>query len=107
MPRLDALPHGGCTRVHVCLGFQLLWRGGLGAELRDLQLTFADDRKVVQLPVLSDSFATHVYISRLWINAQEHTPPYTARLSPYLAAVGQRAGAYPSLYRPHVYIPRC
>ena len=47
--------------------------GVLGVELRDLQLTFADDRTVVQLPPLDDSFATHVYMSRQHGNAQEQS----------------------------------
>ena len=45
--------------------------GVLGVELRELQLTFADDGTVVQLPPLDDSFATHVYVSRQHGNAQE------------------------------------
>ena len=47
--------------------------GTLGAELRDLHLTFVDDRTVVQLAPLNDGFATHVYLSRLWANAQEQS----------------------------------
>ena len=45
--------------------------GVLGVELRELQLTFADNKAVVQLPLLSDGFATHVYVSRKHGNAQE------------------------------------
>ena len=47
--------------------------GVLGVELRELQLTFVDDRSVVQLPPLDDSFATHVYMSRQHANAQEQS----------------------------------
>ena len=47
--------------------------GVLGVEVRDLQLTFVDDRSVVQLPPLDDSFATHVYMSRQHANAQEQS----------------------------------
>ena len=47
--------------------------GVLGVELRALQLTFADDSTVVQLPPLDDSFATHVYVSRQHGNAQEQS----------------------------------
>ena len=42
-----------------------------GVELRDLQLTFVDDKSVVQLPMLSDSFATHLHLSHSWRNAQD------------------------------------
>ena len=34
--------------------------GVLGVELRELQLTFVDDKSVVQLPVFNDEFATHL-----------------------------------------------
>ena len=34
--------------------------GVIGIELRELQLTFVDDKKVVQLPMLNDEFATHL-----------------------------------------------
>ena len=47
--------------------------GVLGGELRDLQLTFADDGSAVQLPPLDDSFAKHVYVSRQHENAQEQS----------------------------------
>ena len=47
--------------------------GELGAELRELQLTFADSRTVVQLPPLNDGLATDVYISREHANAQEQS----------------------------------
>ena len=47
--------------------------GELGAELRELQLTFADSRTVVQLPPLSDGLATDVYMSREHANAQEQS----------------------------------
>ena len=71
--------------------------GMMGVEVRELQLTFADDKAVVQLPMLNDEFATHLcvppppprpcrlsmrldtdppnahrrYISHYWRNAQE------------------------------------
>ena len=47
--------------------------GELGTELRELQLTFADSRTVVQLPPLSDGLATDVYMSREHANAQEQS----------------------------------
>ena len=47
--------------------------GELGAELRELQLTFADSRTVVQLPPLNDGLATDVYMSREHANAQEQS----------------------------------
>ena len=47
--------------------------GVLGVELRELQLTFADNRTVVQLPPLNDGLATHVYMSREHANAQEQS----------------------------------
>ena len=34
--------------------------GVIGIELRELQLTFVDDKTVVQLPMLNDEFATHL-----------------------------------------------
>ena len=34
--------------------------GMVGVELRELQLTFVDDKSVVQLPVFNDEFATHL-----------------------------------------------
>ena len=40
-------------------------------ELRELQLTFADNKTVVQLPLLSDGLAKDVYMSRKHGNAQE------------------------------------
>ena len=45
--------------------------GVLGVELRELQLTFADNKTVVQLPLLSDGLAKDVYMSRKHGNAQE------------------------------------
>ena len=47
--------------------------GVLGVELRELQLTFADNKTVVQLPPLNDGLATHVYMSREHANAQEQS----------------------------------
>jgi hypothetical protein len=47
--------------------------GVLSVELRELQLTFADSRTVVQLPPLSDGLATDVYMSREHANAQEQS----------------------------------
>ena len=36
--------------------------GVMGVEVRELQLTFADDKAVVQLPMLNDEFATHLCV---------------------------------------------
>ena len=37
----------------------------MGVEVRELQLTFADDKAVVQLPMLNDEFATHLCVPRV------------------------------------------
>ena len=39
--------------------------GMMGVEVRELQLTFVDDKAVVQLPMLNDEFATHLCVSTL------------------------------------------
>ena len=44
----------------ILLIFSLRSIGKMGVELRELQLTFVDDKAVVQLPVLSDDYATHL-----------------------------------------------
>ena len=45
--------------------------GHLGVELRELQLTFEDDGKIVVLPTLNDAFDCHLYISQAWKQAQD------------------------------------
>ena len=86
--------------------------GVLGVELRELQLTFADNRAVVQLPPLNDGWATYVYMSREHANAQEQsivikallvTVLPTCKVRPYPApSVG---GALYSAY--HLYLSPC
>ena len=44
----------------ILLIFSLRFIGKMGVELRELQLTFVDDKAVVQLPVFSDDYATHL-----------------------------------------------
>ena len=44
----------------ILLIFSLRSIGKMGVELRELQLTFVDDKAVVQLPVFSDDYATHL-----------------------------------------------
>ena len=46
----------------VLLIFSLRFIGKMGVELRELQLTFVDDRAAVRLPVLSDKYATHLCV---------------------------------------------
>ena len=57
----------------VMVGVAMRGIGVLGVELRELQLTFTDNRTVVQLPPLRDGLATDVYISREHANAQEQS----------------------------------
>ena len=49
----------------VLLVFGLRSIGSMGVEVRELQLTFADDKAVVQLPMLNDEFATHLCVPRV------------------------------------------
>jgi hypothetical protein len=51
--------------VTVLLVFGLRSIGSMGVEVRELQLTFVDDKAVVQLPMLNDEFATHLCVSTL------------------------------------------
>ena len=60
--------------MRVCYAFHA------GVELRDLQLTFVDDKTVVQLPMLSDSFAMHLHLSHSWRNAQDQVSEIKALL---------------------------
>ena len=71
--------------------------GVLGMELRELQLTFADNRAVVQLPPLNDSLATHVYMSREHANAQEQSIVIKALLVTVLPTCKVRPYPAPSL----------
>ena len=67
----EALVVGNCVVVLILLITALRSIGVMGVELRELQLTFVDDKSVVQLPMLNDEFATHLYISQYWKKAQD------------------------------------
>ena len=69
----------------------------LGVELRELQLTFADHRAVVQLPPLNDGWATHVYMSREHANAQEQSIVIKSLLVTVLPTCKVRPYTVPSL----------
>ena len=69
----------------------------LGVELRELQLTFADNKTVVQLPPLNDGLATHVYMSRKHANAQEQSIVIKALLVTVLPTCKVRPYPAPSL----------
>ena len=56
----EALVVANCLVVLVLLVMSLRSIGMVGVELRELQLTFVDDKSVVQLPVFNDEFATHL-----------------------------------------------
>ena len=56
----EALVVGNCVVVLILLITALRSIGVMGVELRELQLTFVDDKSVVQLPMLNDEFATHL-----------------------------------------------
>ena len=67
----EALVVGNCVVVLILLITALRSIGVMGVEIRELQLTFVDDKSVVQLPMLNDEFATHLYISQYWKKAQD------------------------------------
>ena len=86
--------------------------GVLGVELRELQLTFADNRAVVQLPPLKDGRATHVYMSREHANAQEQSIVIKALLVTVLPTCKVRPYPAPSVGRApyatyHLYSSAC
>ena len=56
----EALVVANCLVALLLLVTSLRSIGVLGVELRELQLTFVDDKSVVQLPVFNDEFATHL-----------------------------------------------
>ena len=56
----EALVVANCLVALFLLVTSLRSIGVLGVELRELQLTFVDDKSVVQLPVFNDEFATHL-----------------------------------------------
>ena len=56
----EALIAVNCLVVTVLLVTGLRSIGMMGIEIRELQLTFVDDKAVVQLPMLNDEFATHL-----------------------------------------------
>ena len=56
----EALVVINCVVVLVLLVTALRSIGRMGVELRELQLTFVDDKTVVQLPMLNNNFATHL-----------------------------------------------
>ena len=56
----EALVVANSLVVVILLIFSLRSIGKMGVELRELQLTFVDDKAVVQLPVFSDDYATHL-----------------------------------------------
>ena len=62
----EALVVCNCVVVLILLITALRSIGVMGVEIRELQLTFVDDKSVVQLPMLNDEFATHLYISQYW-----------------------------------------
>ena len=66
--------------AHINVKACMLYIPRAGVELRDLQLTFVDDKTVVQLPMLSDSFGMHLHLSHSWRNAQDQVSEIKALL---------------------------
>ena len=86
--------------------------GVLGVELRELQLTFADNKTVVQLPPLNDGLATHVYMSREHANAQEQSIVIKSLLVTMLPTCKVRPYPTPAVGRAlyaayHIYSSAC
>ena len=66
----EALVVANSLVVFILLAAALRSIGIMGVELRELQLTFVDDKSVVQLPVFNDKFATHLCTATLSILAR-------------------------------------
>jgi hypothetical protein len=64
----------------------------LGVELRELKLTFVDDKAVVQLPVFNDKFATHLCAARLPILARP-TQQVSTVADPLIAGTSRTIGS--------------
>ena len=56
----ELLVVANCLVALVILVLGLHSAGVMRVEMRELQLTFVDDKAMVQLPVLNDKFATHL-----------------------------------------------
>ena len=65
----EALVVANCLVAVLLLVTSLRSIGVLGVELRELHLTFVDDKSVVQLPLFNDKFATHLCTATLSILA--------------------------------------
>ena len=93
----EALVVANSLVVFILLAAALRSIGIMGVELRELQLTFVDDKSVVQLPVFNDKFATHLCAATLPILAPGppgKCPPLLIRASQvHLAQL--EAGARP------------
>ena len=96
----EALVVINCVVVLVLLVTALRSIGRMGVELRELQLTFVDDKTVVQLPMLNDEFATHlceiacvqhVTLFPFPIPAVVLTPPLRRQVR--LVPLGERTGS--------------
>ena len=64
----------------------------MGVELRELQLTFVDDKSVVQLPVFNDKFATHLCAATLPI-PRRPTRQVSAVADPHIAGTSRTIGS--------------